>query len=98
MALKVDMISKGLGLMVVRFPANAWKMAHDVIEDLKESPPEGYRMTSSQVNPRGSTKGGRRCNVRMTFDRVDERIPPLATSGAKVFFEPYALEAQRGEQ
>ena len=93
MAVKIDPLLRTRG-MRVRFPARTWELAHDVIEVLKENPPEGYRLTESKVQPRSVSKSGRRCNVRLTFDYVDTRIPQLATSGAKAFFEPYALEAQ----
>jgi hypothetical protein len=78
----------------IRFPARSWELAHETIEELKEQPPEGYRMIESQVKPRGTRKSGRRCNVRLTFTQIDDRVPPLATSGAKAYFEPYALDAQ----
>jgi hypothetical protein len=84
--------------MIIRFPARSWEMAHNVIEVLKASPPKGYRMIESKVKPRGAHKSGRRCNVRLTFIHIDVRIPIFAADGAKAFFEPYALEAQRGEQ
>ncbi len=84
----------GTGAISVRFPGRTWEFAHDVIEHLKENPPSGYRMVKSQVTPRGAHKSGRRCNIRLTFNYVDDRVAKLATSGVKEFFEPYALEAQ----
>jgi hypothetical protein len=93
LTLKVDVLLATDGLRV-RFPARTWELAHDTIEDLKENPPEGYRMVESQVKPRGNRKPGRRCNVNLTFDHYDNRVPRLPTSGAKVYFEPYALDAQ----
>ena len=92
MTVKVD-IQNGTGMMI-RFPARSWELAHDAIELLKESPPEGYRLIESQVKPRGERKSGRRCNVRLVFNYVDDRVPPLATSGAKTYFEPFMLKAQ----
>jgi hypothetical protein len=89
---------EGVGELLIRFPARTWELAHDTIENLKENPPTGYRMIESRVTPRGSTKGGRRCNVSLRFNRFDDRVPPLATSGAKYFFEPYALDAQGVEE
>ena len=92
MTIKVDLIEPDG--MVIRFPARSWELAHDVIEALRESPPKGYRMEESRVQPRGSRKSGRRCNVRLTFYHIDDRVKRLATSGAKAFFEPYARDAQ----
>jgi hypothetical protein len=93
MAVKVDSLL-GTGGMRIRFPARSWELAHDVIEDLKANPPRGYRMIESRVQPRGTRKSGKRCNVRLTFNYIDDRIPKLATGGAKAFFEPYELRAQ----
>lgn len=93
MSIKVDLLP-GTGGMRVRFPARTWELAHDTIEWLKENPPEGYRLVESQVKPRGGKKSGRRCNIRLIFNYVDDRVAPLATSGAKQFFEPHAMEAQ----
>jgi hypothetical protein len=46
------------------------------------------------MKPRGEKKSGRRCNVSLWFNYIDDRVPPLATSGAKMFFLPYSLKAQ----
>ena len=35
--------------MCIRFPGRTWERAHDVIAELKENPPEGYRMVESIV-------------------------------------------------
>jgi hypothetical protein len=89
---KVDMVEPGV--MRVRFPARSWELAHDVVEDLKARPPNGYRLVESQVKPRGRHRSGRRCNLRLVFIHIDDRIPKLATSKAKEIFEPYAQDAQ----
>jgi len=94
MAVKVD-INSSTGELTIMFPGRRWEFAHRAIESLKENPPRGYRMDQSWVRPRG--KSGRRCNVRLTFDYIDSRVPPLAQSGAKAYFEPYALDAQGGD-
>ena len=96
MAVQVDFVGPN-GLMIVRFPGRSFESAHDTIEALRDNPPEGYRMTESRVMSRGTQKAGRRCNIRLTFIHTDDRIPPLPTSGAKEYFEPYAEETQRGE-
>jgi hypothetical protein len=80
--------------MLVRFPARSWENAHDVIEKLKETPPDGYRLVESMVKPRSEHKSGRRCNVSMTFIYIDDRVVPYTTGGAKAYFEPFMLEAQ----
>lgn len=90
---KVD-IESGAGLLFVRFPARSWEMAHEVVEELRDNPPEGYRMLVSQVKPRAPHKSGRRCNLRLEFILIDDRVTPLTTGGAKAFFEPYMLQAQ----
>lgn len=82
------------GGMRITFPARTWELAHDVVEVLKTNPPEGYRMIESKIRPRSQSMSGKRCNVRLTFNYVDDRVPKLASSGAKAFFEPYALQAQ----
>ena len=97
MAVKYDKLQNTEG-MLIRFPARSWELAHEVIEELKEKPPEGYRMVESKVQPRSQSKSGRRCNVRLMFNYVDTRIPLLASSGAKAFFEPYSLKAQGVEE
>jgi hypothetical protein len=88
----VDLI--GEDVLGVRFPGRTWEMAHEVVETLRDDPPEGYRLLESQVKPRAPNKSGRRCNVRLTFLRIDDRIPPMTTGAAKAFFEPYMLDAQ----
>jgi hypothetical protein len=93
MSIKVDMESGTLS-MRVRFPARTWELAHEVIALLKEDPPEGYRLVESTMKPRGEKKSGRRCNVSLRFNYVDDRVPPMATSGAKAFFALYSLKAQ----
>lgn len=93
MKVKVD-IEQGTGEMFIRFPARSWEMAHEVIAELKEEPPEGYRLVSGEVKPRGEHKSGRRCNVSMAFIYIDDRILVFTTGGAKAFFEPYMLAAQ----
>ena len=92
MSVKVDIESDGS--MQIRFPGRTWELAHSVIAELKAAPPPGYRMVKSQVTPRGAMKSGRRCNVRLNFVQIDDRIPRLATGGAKALFEPYMLQAQ----
>jgi hypothetical protein len=87
-------MESGTGSMKVRFPARTWELAHDVIAMLKEDPPEGYRLVESTMKPRGEKKSGRRCNVSLRFNYIDDRVSPFATSGAKVFFGSYALKAQ----
>jgi hypothetical protein len=82
----------------VRFPGRTWELAHDVIAELKENPPEGYRMVESTVKPRAMFKSGRRCNVALLFLHIDDRIIPLTTGGAKAYFEPYMLQAQGVEE
>ena len=89
---KVDIL--GDNILCVRFPGRTWELAHDVIEELKEDPPEGYRLVESEVKPRAMYKSGRRCNVRLVFMHLDDRVIPFATGGAKAFFEPYMLRAQ----
>jgi hypothetical protein len=81
-------------VMIVRFPARSWEHVHDVVEQLKETPPSGYRLVESQVKPRGMHKSGRRCNARITFLSIDDRVAPFSPGGAIAFFEPYALMAQ----
>jgi len=78
----------------VRFPGRTWELAHDVVEDLRDNPPEGYRMVESQVKPRDPLKSGRRCNIRLTFLRNDDRIPQMTEGSAVAFFMPYMLTAQ----
>lgn len=89
---KVDII--GGDTLCVRFPGRTWELMHDVVEGLRDEPPEGYRMLESQVKPRAPHKSGRRCNVRLVFLRIDDRVTPFTTGGAKAFFEPYMLKAQ----
>jgi hypothetical protein len=91
-SIKVDIDANGT--MIVRFPARTWELAHEVVSALKEEGPEGYRLVESQLKPRGLHKSGRRCNLRLVLIHVDDRVTQLATSGAKAFFEPYALRAQ----
>ena len=95
MSVKVD-ISHGTGELILRFPARTWELAHDVVEALRDNPPEGYRLDQSWLRPRG--RSGRRCNMRLSFVVNDDRITPLATSGAKAYFEPFALQAQGVEE
>ena len=92
MSLKVDVFDDGA--LCVRFPARRWETAHDVIESLKENPPSGYRLVESQVKPRGVSKSGRRCNVRLFFNYVDDRVLPLDVESGLKEFTPYMLRAQ----
>jgi len=78
----------------VRFPARSWEHAHDVVEKLKEKPPIGYRLVESKVTPRGEHKSGRRCNVRLKFLHVDDRVSPMTETTGLMVFEPYFMEAQ----
>jgi hypothetical protein len=94
MSRKVIVESSSESEVCVCFPGRTWELAHEVVEQLRDDPPEGYRMTESQVKPRAPHKSGRRCNLRLTFIRIDDRIPPLTTGGATAFFEPYMLYAQ----
>ena len=94
MEIKVDF--SGGGLMRVRFPGRTWNLAHDVVEDLKDHPPEGYTLLSSQVNRRGSTRSGRRCNIKLLFRYTDSRVEPLTAKQSLLMFVPYAAQAQGG--
>jgi len=94
--LKVDLI-EGNGL-IVRFPARSWEIANRVAEALKETPPRGYRMVESTVKPRGMHKSGRRCNAKITFIYIDDRVPPLTTGGAKALLEPVLERAMGVEE
>ena len=80
MAVKVDNLPVS-GDMSIRFPAMTLENALEVIVNIRENPPEGYKLIESRVKPRG--KSGRRCNVRLTFQYIDDRIPKLASGGAK---------------
>lgn len=79
--------------MKVRFPARRWDLAHDVIEELKENPPNGYRLISSQVNRKGATRSGHRCNIKLLFRYVDHRVEPLNEAQGRRLFIPYATQA-----
>ncbi len=83
----------GDNTLCVRFPGRTWELMHDVVEELRDDPPEGYRMVESQVKPRAPHKSGRRCNVRLVFLNIDDRIP-MNTVDALLFFKPYMLRAQ----
>lgn len=92
MGTKVDFFDDDT--MRIRFPARSWEVAHDTIETLKENPPDGYRLTSSQVSRKGSTRSGRRCNIRLYFKYVDYRVTPMTISDGRKWFHPYMVEAQ----
>jgi hypothetical protein len=93
-AVEVDFAEDGA--MRVRFSGRTWTLAHGVIEGLKEDPPDGYRLVSSQVTRRGSTRSGRRCSIRLYFKYVDSRVTPMTMEDGRSWFHPHMVEAQGG--
>ena len=79
--------------MVVRFPARNWERAHKCIEELRDSPPMGYRLQRSVVIPKA--KSGRRCNVKMDFVYIDTREPVFTLDEAEEWFLKFAEEADK---
>jgi len=83
----------GVGISV-RFPARTWEKAHAIIESLREEPPSGYKLRGSQVTPK--CKSGKRCNLKLTFEYVDDREPVFTIVEAQAWFAPFAKEAASG--
>lgn len=92
--LKCDIYDGGRGVRV-RFPARSWERAHTVIESVRASPPDGYKLTDSRVAPRSTWKGGRRVNVRLTLTYCDKRHPVFSEAEALEHFQDDAEKAQR---
>jgi hypothetical protein len=91
MALRIDRPKNNPNDIVVRFPARSWELAHGIVEGLRESPPQGYRLQRAGVVQK--SKSGRRCNVKMDFVYIDTREPVFTIQEAAVWFAPFAETA-----
>lgn len=72
----IDIIEP-LGAIVIKLRARTWERGGEAVAWLRSNPPAGYRVR--YVGFRPTTSSGRRCDVVVELDYVDDREKQLLT-------------------
>ncbi len=78
----------GWDLMTVTMVGRTWPQTHDVVEQVRDKPPEGYKLMESRVTPRHTS--GQRTTMALTFRLVDDRAREMTQNKARLWFREFA--------